>query len=106
MGMGMHAFGRSVVRLQAVFFFLWGSLLLSNNFFLFFSCYFLSLFILVVCFFFSSMNASTAPIISLEASAFRLSSAVTPKFLLLYPTHVPCQRSVPPYIFTLYSGSP
>ena len=36
----------------------------------------------------------------------RLSSAVTPKFLPLYPTHVPRQRSLPPYISTLYSGSP
>jgi hypothetical protein len=36
----------------------------------------------------------------------RLCSAVTPKFLPLYPTHVPRQRSLPPYIFTLYSGSP
>jgi hypothetical protein len=35
----------------------------------------------------------------------RLSSTVTPKFLPLYPTHVPRQRSLSPYISTIYSGS-
>jgi hypothetical protein len=103
--MGMHAFGRSVVWLQAVFFSFRGRCYFQIIFFFSFLVIF-SLFILVVCFFFSSMNASTAPIISLEASAFRLSSAVIHKFLPLYLTYVPRQRSVPPYIFTLYSGSP
>jgi hypothetical protein len=37
---------------------------------------------------------------------FRLCSAVPSKFLPLYPTHVPRQRSLSPYISTLYSGSP
>jgi hypothetical protein len=36
----------------------------------------------------------------------RLRSAVLPKFLPLYHTHVPRQCSLSPYIFTLYSGSP
>jgi hypothetical protein len=36
----------------------------------------------------------------------RLCSTVPPKILPLYPTHVPRQRSLPPYISTLYSGSP
>jgi hypothetical protein len=30
----------------------------------------------------------------------------SPKFLPLYPTHVPRQQSLSPYISTLYSGSP
>jgi hypothetical protein len=30
----------------------------------------------------------------------------SPKFLLLYPTHMSRQRSLPPYISTLYNGSP
>jgi hypothetical protein len=30
----------------------------------------------------------------------------SPKFLPLYLTHVPRQRSLSPYISTLYSGSP
>ena len=36
----------------------------------------------------------------------RLCSAVTPKFLPLYPTHVTRQRSLSLYISTLYSGFP
>jgi hypothetical protein len=36
----------------------------------------------------------------------RLSSAVPPKFVPLYPTHVSRQQSLSPYISTLYSGSP
>jgi hypothetical protein len=40
------------------------------------------------------------------AQRLRLSSAVPPKFLPLYLTHVSHQRSLSPYIFTLYSGSP
>jgi hypothetical protein len=31
-----------------------------------------------------------------EEGPLRMCSAVTPKFLLLYPTHVPRQRSLPP----------
>jgi hypothetical protein len=30
----------------------------------------------------------------------------SPKFVPLYPTHVPRQQSLSPYISTLYSGSP
>jgi hypothetical protein len=41
-----------------------------------------------------------------DTTAFRLSSTVPPKFFLLYLTHVSHQRSLSPYIFTLYSGSP
>jgi hypothetical protein len=40
-----------------------------------------------------------------SSHAMRLSSAVPPKFLLLYLTHVPRQRSLSPYIST-YNGSP
>jgi hypothetical protein len=36
----------------------------------------------------------------------RLCSAVSPKFLPLYPTYASRQRSLSPYISTLYSGSP
>jgi hypothetical protein len=36
----------------------------------------------------------------------RLASALPPKFLPLYLTHVPRQRSLSPYFSTLYSGSP
>jgi hypothetical protein len=35
-----------------------------------------------------------------------LFSTVLPKFLLLYLTHLPRQRSLSPYISTLYSGFP
>jgi hypothetical protein len=36
----------------------------------------------------------------------RLCSAVSFKFLPLYPTHVPRQRSLSPYFFISRSGSP
>jgi hypothetical protein len=41
-----------------------------------------------------------------SATGGRLCSAVSPKFLPLYLTHVSRQRSLSPYISTLYSGSP